>query len=94
MLQMNKRGKLRLLINSCLAVSLTAPLVAAAQTPTPAVREVEEVLVTGSRIRRDTDIQNIAVIEIDAQQIALRGFVNTIESLEPVSYTHLRAHET
>ncbi len=86
MLKMNNRGKLRLVIHSCLAASLTVPLVAAAQTPTPAVREVEEVLVTGSRIRRDTDLQNIAVIEIDAQQIALRGFVNTIESLEQLPF--------
>ena len=86
MLKMTKRGKLRLLINSCLTMSLTAPLLALAQTPAPQVREVEEVLVTGSRIRRDTDIQNIAVIEVDAQQMALRGYVNTIESLEQLPF--------
>ncbi|MEY3666940.1 MAG: hypothetical protein RL572_480, partial [Pseudomonadota bacterium] len=86
MLQMTKRGKLRLMIHSCLTVSLAAPLFALAQAPAPQVREVEEVLVTGSRIRRDTDIQNIAVIEIDAQQMALRGYVNTIESLEQLPF--------
>jgi len=86
MLKMTKRGRLRFLINSCLTMSLSAPLLAAAQTAAPEAREIEEVLVTGSRIRRDTDIQNIAVIEIDAQQMSLRGFVNTIESLEQLPF--------
>jgi len=47
---------------------------------------VDEIVVTGSRIRRDTPLQNIAVIGIDAEQIDLRGFVNAIEGLEQLPF--------
>ena len=47
---------------------------------------IEELVVTGSRIRRDTPLQNIAVIGIDAEQIDLRGFVNAIEGLEQLPF--------
>ena len=47
---------------------------------------IDEVVVTGSRIRRDTPLQNIAVIGIDAEQIDLRGFVNAIEGLEQLPF--------
>jgi len=50
---------------------------------------LEEVVVTGSRIRRDTPVGNIAVTEIDAGQIEVRGFVNPIESLEQLPFVEV-----
>jgi len=50
---------------------------------------LEEVVVTGSRIRRDTPLGNIAITEIDAGQIELRGFVNPIESLEQLPFVEV-----
>jgi outer membrane receptor protein involved in Fe transport len=47
---------------------------------------VEEVVVTGSRIRRQTTLQNIVVTDIEAAQMDLRGFNNAIESLEQLPF--------
>ncbi|MEY4640468.1 MAG: hypothetical protein RLZZ227_462 [Pseudomonadota bacterium] len=59
---------------------------AQAQQAQAASPVVEELLVTGSRIRRDTSLQNIPVIDIDAATMDLRGFVNTVESLEQLPF--------
>lgn len=89
MITMSGRGKLRMSINYCLTVALAAPLLAEAQVSEPGATEIEEVLVTGSRIRRDTDLQNIAVIEIDGAQISRQGLVNAIESLEQLPFVNV-----
>ena len=82
-----KQNSLRLavgLASSLLVTGLGSMRVAVAQ-PAPSAT-IDEVIVTGSRIRRDTALQNIAVIGIEAEQIALRGFVNAIESLEQLPF--------
>jgi outer membrane receptor protein involved in Fe transport len=50
---------------------------------------LEEVTVTGSRIRRETAVANIAITEIDAEQIELRGFVNPIEGVEQLPFVEV-----
>lgn len=50
---------------------------------------LEEVTVTGSRIRRDTPVANIAITEIDSEQIELRGFVNPIEGIEQLPFVEV-----
>jgi len=59
---------------------------AAAQQNTPELQEIQEVVVTGSRIRRSTTIENIVVTDISAAQMDTRGYVNAIESLEQLPF--------
>lgn len=51
--------------------------------------ELEEVVVTGSRIRRDTPIENISITEVGAEEIEVRGYVNPIESLEQLPFVEV-----
>jgi hypothetical protein len=57
MSNINKRAQLRYLIHSCLAASLSVPMLALAQDDP----EVEEVVVTGSYIRNSAFAQNSPV---------------------------------
>jgi outer membrane receptor protein involved in Fe transport len=68
-------------VTGVMAYGMLAPASMAAE-PTA----VEEVVVTGSRIRRQTTLQNIVVTDIDAAQMDLRGFNNAIESLEQLPF--------
>ena len=54
-------------------------------TPVAAVEEADdEIVITGSRIKRNAADQAIAVTEIGQEEIQQRGFVNAIEALEQV----------
>ena len=52
----------------------------------------DEVVVTGSRLKRDTFSSISPLQVIDTEIAAEKGLFNPVEI--PVSYTHLRAHET
>jgi len=71
-----------------LAVS-SADAGAQQSSPSGGADVLDEVVVTGSRIRRDTPVGNIAVTEIDSGQIEVRGFVNPIESLEQLPFVEV-----
>ena len=74
---------------SGLALGLAAGALAQPVDTIPEDSSVEEtsdrLVVTGSRIRRQLD-ETIAVTDIDAAQVDLRGFVNTIEGLEQLPF--------
>ena len=79
-----KQSKLRLLGSaaSLLAVMATGTGIAQAQEQdTSADSEIEEVIVTGTRIKRSAD-QAVKIDQIGEVEIALRGFTNIIEGLE------------
>lgn len=60
-------------------------LTLAQETSTPAVSSVEEVIVSGSRIRRPQEETASPVVAIDPQALADRGFVSAADALNQVS---------
>src|SRR5665213_2568366 len=71
---------------------------AAAQNPGPPAtadeNQLQEVVVTGTRIARQDFTSLSPIVTVDAGSIQNRGDPSVVNALqEPVSYTHLRAHE-
>ena len=73
---------------SSIAMGVAAPAALAQaveevpETTEEAEEERDEVVITGSRIRRRLDDQTIAITDIDQEEFQFRGFVNAIEALE------------
>src|SRR3989338_9166098 len=78
------RGRLRYLIHSCLAASLTLPLIAQAQDTDP---EVEEVVVTGSYIRNSAFAQNSPVDTVTQEDLFESGAPSMGAYIRDLSYT-------
>ncbi|MES3008712.1 MAG: TonB-dependent receptor [Pseudomonadota bacterium] len=84
------RGKLRYLIHSCLAASLTLPLIAHAQAPAAAAAaepEVEEVVVTGSYIRNSAFAQNSPVDTVSQVDLFESGAPSMSNYIRELTYT-------
>lgn len=82
------RGKLRYLIHSCLAASLSLPLVAHAQAPAAADEaEVEEVVVTGSYIRNSAFAQNSPVDTVSQVDLFESGAPSMSNYIRELTYT-------
>lgn len=82
--QITKRGRLRYLIHTCLAASLTLPLAANAQDDTP---EVEEVVVTGSYIRNSAFAQNSPVDTVSQVDLFESGAPSMSNYIRDLTYT-------
>ncbi len=82
------RGKLRYLIHSCLAASLSLPLIAHAQAPAAADEaEVEEVVVTGSYIRNSAFAQNSPVDTVSQVDLFESGAPSMSNYIRELTYT-------
>ncbi len=89
MQQMNKRARLRYLIHSALAASLSLPVLAQAQAQTPAADapEVEEVVVTGSYIRNSAFAQNSPVDTVSQADLYDSGAPSVSNYIRELTYT-------
>lgn len=79
-----RRGKLRYLIHSCLAASLTLPLTALAQQDDA---DVEEVVVTGSYIRNSAFAQNSPVDTVSQVDLFESGAPSISNYIRDLTYT-------
>ena len=75
-------GKRRLL-SLATAVAIVSPGVTLAQDEAdePAVDEIEEIVVTGTRLQKSSFEQTTPNIVVDAEYIAQGGFVNTADAI-------------
>ncbi len=87
MLHMNKRGKLRHLIHSALAASLSIPVLVHAQAPAATDPEVEEVVVTGSYIRNSAFAQNSPVDTVSQADLYDSGAPSMSNYIRELTYT-------
>lgn len=83
MLNFTRRGQLRHLIHSLLAVSITLPMVVQAQQDP----EVEEVVVTGSYIRNSAFAQNSPVDTVTQEDLFESGAPSMGAFIRDLSYT-------
>ena len=85
MLNFTRRGQLRHLIHSCLVASFALPMLVQAQQPA-ADPEVEEVVVTGSYIRRSEGFQAASpVTQLTADDITAAGTPNLGDVIQNMS---------
>ncbi len=85
MLNFTRRGQLRHLIHSCLVASFAFPMLVQAQQPA-ADPEVEEVVVTGSYIRRSEGFQAASpVTQLTADDITAAGTPNLGDVIQNMS---------
>lgn len=78
------RGRLRYLIHSCLAASLTIPLIANAQD---VEEDIEEVVVTGSYIRNSAFSQNSPVDTVSQVDLFESGAPSMSNYIRDLTYT-------
>lgn len=83
MSNINKRAQLRYLIHSCLAASLSVPMLALAQDDP----EVEEVVVTGSYIRNSAFAQNSPVDTVSQVDLFESGAPSMSNYIRDLTYT-------
>ncbi len=81
----NKLFMLRRLISTCLATSITLPLLAQAQSDT--APEVEEVVVTGSYIRNSKFAENSPVDTVTQEDLYQSGAPNMGQYIRDLTYT-------
>ncbi|MDP1932197.1 MAG: TonB-dependent receptor [Gammaproteobacteria bacterium] len=79
-----RRGNLRYLIHSCLAASLTLPVIAHAQSAAP---EVEEVVVTGSYIRNSKFTGASPVDTVSQEDLFQSGSPTIAQYIRNLTYT-------
>ncbi|MDX1491867.1 MAG: TonB-dependent receptor [Pseudohongiellaceae bacterium] len=82
--QISRRGRLRQLVHSCIAASLTIPIVTQAQDDAP---EVEEVVVTGSYIRNSAFSQNSPVDTVSQTDLFESGAPSMSNYIRDLTYT-------
>lgn len=83
--QRSKSFKLRYLIHTCLATTLSLPVLAVAQSGSEP--EVEEVVVTGSYIRNSKFAQNSPVDTITQEDLYTSGAPNMGQYIRDLTYT-------
>ncbi len=82
--QFTRRGQLRYMIHTCLAVSMTLPIVASAQQEET---DVEEVVVTGSYIRNSAFAQNSPVDTVSQVDLFESGAPSISNYIRDLTYT-------
>lgn len=83
MSNLSRRGKLRLLVHTCLATSLVLPIAALAQDE----ENIEEVVVTGSYIRNSAFAQDSNVNTVTATDLFESGAPSMANYIRDLTYT-------